>query len=83
MSRTAKTKSLCVGCRNDFYNGRGAAECWSYKNAKVCTRWRLGWLVTPDTKGAFTKVTTLDCHHAPGHYAHCEKLPDFAVEPRT
>lgn len=79
----AKSKSLCAGCRNDFYNGQGAKECWSYKTAKVCTRWRIGWWTAPDAKGAFTKVTTLDCHHAPGRYGHYDKLPGFAVDARS
>lgn len=78
-----KSKSLCTGCRDDYYNGQGAEECWSYKTAEVCARWRLGWWVPPDTPRAFREVTTLRCHSSPGNYAHYEKLPDFAVEPRS
>jgi hypothetical protein len=80
---TCKSKSLCVGCRDNFYNGGnplGVKECWSYKSAKVVTRYRIGWWTAPTEPGAFTKVKTLDCHHAPGQYGHYEKLPDFAVE---
>lgn len=79
---TEKSKALCAGCRDEYYNGLGAVECWSYQGAQVVTRYRIGWWTTPDTPGAFTKVETLNCHHAPGKYALQEKLPPFAVEPR-
>lgn len=34
-------KSLCAGCRNDYYNGhneRGITECWSFPTATVVRR---------------------------------------------
>ena len=68
----------CAGCRNDFYNGNnphGVKECWSLKGAKVVTRYRIGWWVEPRSASCFTKVRTLDCHRAPGRYAHMEELP--------
>ena len=76
---SVKSKALCKGCREDYYNGTGAEECWSYKSAKVVTRFRIGWWTQPDTPGAFTKVKTLKCHFAPGQYGHYDQLPDFAV----
>lgn len=78
-------QQYCAGCRDDFYNHRespgfdGATKCWSLKNAEVVTRFRIGYWTTPDTPGAFTEVRTLNCHRAPGQYAHYEKLPNFAV----
>ena len=82
MSLTKQEKlELCAGCRQDFYNGKndlGVTECWHLESAKVCTRYRLGWWVAPTVPGAFTKVRTLECHHAPGQYAHYEQLPPFA-----
>lgn len=82
-----KSKDMCVGCRNNFYNEGnnelGVKECWSFKKAKVCTRWKLHWWTQPTVRGAFQEVVTLDCHHRPGQYAFYERLPDFAVEPRT
>lgn len=75
--------NLCVGCRNDFYNGKnkiGVKRCWSLKDAKVVTRYKLGWWTRPDEPGAFQEVTTLTCHHAPGQYAHYEQLPPYAVK---
>jgi hypothetical protein len=78
---SAKSKQLCVGCRDNYYNGQGAAECWSYKTAKVVTRYMLGWWTAPTVPGAFTEVETLRCHSAPGQYAMYEKLPEFAIDP--
>ena len=75
---------LCKGCRDDHYNQPGnstTGRCWSLKNAKVVTRYRIGWWTQPTQPGAFTEVVTLDCHHATGRYAHYDKLPDFAKDP--
>ena len=79
-----KTKTLCDGCRDDFYNGRdncGGNECWLFKSAKVVNQWRLNWWTQPDSARAFQQVITLDCHHAPGRYAHRDRLPVFAKDP--
>jgi hypothetical protein len=73
----AKLK-LCEGCRNNFYNQSGnsnTGRCWSFDNAKVVTRYRIGWWTQPTSPTAYTKVKTLDCHHAPGQYALHEELP--------
>lgn len=39
---TTKSKTMCNGCRDDFYNHRtnfdGSTECWHYKDAKVVKR---------------------------------------------
>ncbi len=76
-------QEYCVGCRSDFYNHRtgfdGATKCWSLKDAKVVTRYRIGWWTVPTQPGAFTKVKTLSCHHAPGQYGLYEQLPACAV----
>ena len=80
-----KSKELCKGCRNDFYNGRQnftGNECWSFKDAKVCRRWKLHWWTEPTVAGAFTEVVTLDCHHQPGQFAFYKELPTFALSPR-
>lgn len=76
---------LCQGCRDDYYNHGGnstTGRCWCLDKAQVVTRWRLGWWTTPTTPGAFTQVKTLNCHNAPGQYAHYDKLPVFVVDPR-
>lgn len=73
-----KDKSLCLGCRNDFYNGKnalGVSECWSFQSAEVVTRYKLGWWTTPRSRADFQEVQTLSCHHAPGDYAMMKELP--------
>lgn len=77
MKAFQKTKQLCRGCRNNYYNGEGADECWCYPNAKVVTRYKIGWWTQPTEPGAYREVQTLDCHHATGQYAMHETLPDF------
>jgi len=83
MPTAPKSKSLCDGCRDNFYNGEGAAECWSFKKAEVVRRWKLGWWTAPTQPAAFVEVETLNCHHAPGRYALSTTLPDFAIAPRA
>ena len=72
-------EQYCAGCRNDYYNhdgnGMGGGKCWSLKEAKVVTRYRLGWWTQPLNAKCFRKVKTLDCHSAPGKYAHYKELP--------
>ncbi len=74
----------CRGCRNDFYNGKngslGVKQCWSLKDAKVVTRFRIGTWTTPTQKGAFTRVRVFDCYHQNGA-AHYTQLPD-SVNPK-
>ena len=79
-----KNTTLCVGCRDNFYNGNnsiGVSECWSLKTARVVFRWRLHWWTAPTASGAFVQVKTYDCHHEPGQYAFEKELPDHAVKP--
>lgn len=69
----------CDGCRNQFYNNNNALNiktCWSLKKAKVVTRYKIGWWVTPVSKKVFTRIKTLDCHQAPGRYALMKELPN-------
>lgn len=78
---TEKSKEMCKGCRDDYYNQPGnsaTGECWMYQQAEVVTRYRIGWWVRPDTPGAFTKVQTLNCHSEPGQFGFYEQLPECA-----
>lgn len=73
-----KTKDLCVGCHNDFYNGKndkGIEECWLYQQARIVERFKIGWWTEPSSLEAFKKVWTLSCHNAPGDYALLTELP--------
>jgi len=74
-----KSKGMCVGCRQDFYNGKndlGIAECWRYKDAHVVKRWRIGHWTPMDTRANFSRVTVLNCFHRPGQVAFLERLPE-------
>lgn len=74
-----KTKDLCVGCRDDYYNGKnekGIQECWLYERARLVKRFKIGWWTQPTSASSFEEVWTLNCHNAPGQYALMEELPD-------
>ena len=70
-----KSKSLCAGCRDDFYDGQGAKECWSYKSAQVVTKYAIGWWTMQDKKENFERIETLSCHYEPGQRAFLNDLP--------
>lgn len=73
----------CVGCRDDFYNGKNppnVKRCWSFADAKPVTRWRLATWTKPTVPRAFVEVATLACHYGEG-YVHYNELPDFAIDP--
>lgn len=72
----SKDTGHCRGCRDDYYNGQGASECWMLKDAKVVTRYRIGWWVPMDSAKNFQLVKTYQCHRAPGQYALLERLPE-------
>ena len=59
-----KNKSMCVGCRDDFYNHNQPDGCWCYSTAKVVERTRVGvWQNPPYTWHA---TETLTCHAPEG-----------------
>lgn len=63
-------KSLCKGCRDDFYNQPGNAPggcCYSLSTAQVVERTRVGWWQNPPY--TWSPQKTLSCHHAPGQFA--------------
>jgi len=72
-------KKYCVGCDSNFYNGNnplGVKECWHFKDAKVVTRYCIGWHTPQNRKENFYKVKTLDCYTEAGRNAYYEKLPE-------
>jgi hypothetical protein len=78
-----KTKALCSGCRDNYYNGnndKGIEECWLYKRAKLVERFKIGWWTEPRGPESFERVFTLDCHNAAGQYALQEKLPEHILK---
>lgn len=57
------TKAMCSGCRDDFYNGEGAAECWMFKKAVVVNK--VGYSNLHVMNGPDTIMQkTLSCWHA-------------------
>ena len=37
-----KTKNMCSGCRDDFYNHNRKDGCWCFASAEIVTRIRVG-----------------------------------------
>lgn len=63
-----KSKQMCLGCRNNFYNGRndlGVKECWCYKDAKIVKRKMVSYSQVPPWNQEPIKV--LDCMQIPGY----------------
>lgn len=78
MSKPAKSKGLCVGCRENFYNGYndiGTKECWNYKSARVVKRYRIGWWTPQDRAENFDPVMVMSCRCDTGRFAYYDKLP--------
>ena len=56
-----KSKTMCVGCRDNFYNMSGKEGCWSFANAKVVERVQVGaWEPPPYAKERAQKC--LSCY---------------------
>ena len=63
---TTKSKSMCSGCRDDFYNHNREGGCWMYENAKVVERIQVGiWQPPPYSKD--TKRKCLSCYSPDGY----------------
>ena len=61
------TKKNCLGCRNDFYNGKndlGVGECWSFKNAELISRKKVSIHQFPPWNQK--PILALNCYHATG-----------------
>ncbi len=65
-----KTKQMCRGCRDDYYNNRdslgnpGSAGCWNFKIAKIVERTRIGIWQDPPYEWQPEKV--LNCYNSDG-----------------
>lgn len=60
----AKSKTLCSGCRNDYYNHNREGGCWSYQSARVVQLTKVGVWQNPPYK--WTPRDTLSCHSPNG-----------------
>ena len=73
-------KTLCIGCRDDFYNGKnpmGIKECWMFKAARIVTRFQLSINTPMDQKSGYHKVRGHSCYHQDG-YVFLGRIPDYA-----
>ena len=60
----AKTKAMCGGCRDDYYNQNREGGCWCFENAKVVERTKVGVWQNPPYQWQPKK--TLSCHSPEG-----------------
>lgn len=45
-----KSKQMCSGCHQDYYNNHADNGCWMWEKAKIVTRMRVGiWQNPPYT----------------------------------
>ena len=65
MTEPTKTKAMCVGCRNDFYNQTRPNGCWSFDSATIVPRIQVGTFENPPYKTNRVKPY-LSCYHAEG-----------------
>lgn len=78
-----KSKKVCRGCRDNFYNGNnplGVTECWCYADAKIKRRWWCDSHTPMGQPGAFVEVRTFGCYRRDGA-VYVDNLPGVAVEP--
>ena len=60
-----KTKEMCRGCYNDYYNQNREDGCWSFADAEIVKRVRVGtWEPPPYSKKRAERV--LSCFHTQG-----------------
>ena len=60
----AKSKAMCMGCRNNCYNHEREGGCWYFADAKVVLRTSVQtWLPTPYR---WSPQKTLSCHQPEG-----------------
>lgn len=83
MAKVKKTREMCYGCRNDFYNYGGATgdchQCWSFNKAKIIKVIEIGTWERPPYKNKPIKKK-LNCYHRTG-YCYV-KLPDQKTRKR-
>ena len=65
---TTNKRSMCAGCRDNFYNGQnpyGIQECWNLKSARIVLKKRVAMDQRPpwDQK----PIRVLSCRHEKGY----------------
>lgn len=59
-----KTKAMCVGCHNDYYNHSEKNGCWMFEKASIVTMTSVGTWQEPPYK--WNPQETLSCHRQVG-----------------
>lgn len=70
----------CIGCRDDFYNGKnpyGIPECWMLKDAEIVTRFRLSIDTPMNQRRGYAEVRVPKCYRKKG-YVHVDQIPGYA-----
>jgi len=52
--RMNKSKTLCIGCNDDFYNGKndlGIEECWCFEDAEIVEKRKVPITMRPPWDG--------------------------------
>jgi hypothetical protein len=70
-------REACRGCYDDFYNKTDGARCWSAKDGRMMTRYRIHFMTAPTEPGAFTKVKAPSCYRQVNSYVYRDALPSF------
>lgn len=79
-------KRHCVGCDSNFYNGNnplGIKECWCLKDAKIVTRYRIGWNVPQNRKENFVEVKVPDCYRQTNGFGYYSGIPKHLMKSAT
>lgn len=75
-----KSKVMCSGCRDDFYNHNRPEGCWSFRKATIVKRVQVGtWEPPPYARERARKF--LSCFHLQG--SSMLELSDCRVKPRA
>jgi hypothetical protein len=59
-----KSKTMCRGCRDDFYNQAEKNGCWCFEKATVVMKTKVGYWQSPPYRWEPEK--TLSCHRPEG-----------------
>jgi hypothetical protein len=71
-------KKHCIGCRDDYYNHDNRSttgECWRLRDARLVTKYAIGWWTPMDDADNFTKIQKPSCYHQPGTMAYLDEMP--------
>ena len=75
-------KKECLGCDNDFYNGKnphGIKECWLLETAKLGVLYRIANDKPMNAKGAYQKKKLPNCYRQKG-FCFLKRIPYYAEQ---